>query len=68
MRNLVIACAGAASDAKLMSKSIREALREQPGDEAAACTHADVPQFGAGSGPVQHSSGEFSGSRPQIEI
>jgi hypothetical protein len=33
LRNLVIICAGAASDAKLMVRPLREALRRQPGDE-----------------------------------
>lgn len=36
MRNLIIVCAGAASDAKLKGKPLREALHEQPGDERVA--------------------------------
>jgi hypothetical protein len=36
LRNLCIVCAGAASDAKILNRSLREALSQQPGDEKVA--------------------------------
>jgi hypothetical protein len=36
VRNLAIVCAGAASDARLLGRSLRDALRQQPSDESVA--------------------------------
>src|SRR4051794_22135660 len=42
MRNLMIFCAGAASDARITGRSLADALKMQPGDQSAAREHAKL--------------------------